>query len=234
MSTDIACIIQRSILLLIINKNMNNTQDIIKALNWRYATKTFDATKSVSEEDIRAILDSGRLAPSSFGLEAWKFLVVKNPEIKIELRKASYDQTKVTDASHIVVLARRTDVENLVPELISRLSKNQNKDEKEFAGLQEMVSGTISSHEKNKNLDCWLSAQTYIALGFMMQTAALMNIDTCPMEGFDPNSVNNILGLKDKNLSVVTMLTVGYRGDDSYSQHKKTRRAFEEVVEFIS
>lgn len=211
-----------------------NNQDIIKSLNWRYATKTFDSNKKVSESDINTILESARLTPSSYGLEAWKFLVVTNPNTKIELRKASYDQTKVTDASHIIVLTRRTDLANLIPELISRLSKNQNKDPKDFAGLQEMVQGTMSAHEKYKNLDSWLSAQTYIALGFMMETAALLEIDTCPMEGFDPNAVNNILGLNDKNLSVVSMLAVGYRGDDAFSKNKKTRRSFEEVVEFIS
>ena len=211
-----------------------NNQDIIKSLNWRYATKTFDSNKKVSESDINTILESARLTPSSYGLEAWKFLVVTNPNIKTELRKASYDQTKVTDASHIIVVTRRTDITNLIPELVARISKNLNKEERELSGLKEMVSGTMSFHEKNKNLDSWLSAQTYIALGFMMETAALLEIDTCPMEGFDPNAVNNILGLKEKNLSVVSMLAVGYRGDDACASNKKTRRNLGEVVEFIS
>ena len=211
-----------------------NNQDIIKSLNWRYATKTFDSNKKVSESDINTILESARLTPSSYGLEAWKFLVVTNPNIKTELRKASYDQTKVTDASHIIVVTRRTDITNLIPELVARISKNLNKEERELSGLKEMVSGTMSFHEKNKNLDSWLSAQTYIALGFMMETAALLEIDTCPMEGFDPNAVNNILGLKEKNLSVVSMLAVGYRGDDAFASNKKTRRNLEEVVEYIN
>ncbi len=211
-----------------------NNQDIIKSLNWRYATKTFDSNKKVSESDINTILESARLTPSSYGLEAWKFLVVTNPNIKTELRKASYDQTKVTDASHIIVVTRRTDITNLIPELVARISKNLNKEERELSGLKEMVSGTMSFHEKNKNLDSWLSAQTYIALGFMMETAALLEIDTCPMEGFDPNAVNNILGLKDKNLSVVSMLAIGYRGDDVFASNKKTRRNLEEVVEYIN
>lgn len=210
-------------------------EEIIKALNWRYATKTFDATKKVSDADLNAILESGRLSPSSFGIEPWKFIVVTNPEIRTKLRAASWDQTKVTDASHLVILARRTDVAVLSPELISRLAKNQGKNEADLAEYKGMIDGSIAHKSATPGaVEAWLSAQTYIALGIMTETAALLDIDTCPMEGFDPSQVNEILGLSAKNLSAVSMLAVGYRGDDAYAQAPKTRRPSTEVVEFLA
>ena len=207
--------------------------DITGALQWRYATKTFDPAKKVSEENMKTILESGRLAPSSVGLEPWKFIVVNNPEIRAKLRAAAYDQTKVTDASHIVVIANRTDGQNLTAELIKRVAKTQGKTEAELAGLRGMAEGTIGARPDASALNAWLSAQTYIPLGIMMETAALLGVDSCPMEGFDPKKINEILGLPGKNLSVSTMLAIGYRGNDDFAKLPKTRRSFEEVVEVI-
>lgn len=209
-----------------------NKQKIIDALNWRYAVKVFDSAKKVSDEDLHTILESGRLSPSSIGLEAWEFIVVNNPELRKELRVASYDQTKVTDASHLIVIARRTDNKDLPSELVSRTAKTQGKSEEDLAGLKEMAENGVSSRDENL-VNAWLTAQTYIPLGIMMETAALLDIDTCPMEGFDYDKVNEILKLKDKNLTAASMLAVGYRGDDPYAARPKTRRSFDEVVETI-
>jgi nitroreductase len=210
-------------------------EEIIKALNWRYATKTFDAGKKVSDADLNTILESGRLSPSSFGIEPWKFIVVTNPDVRTKLRAASWDQTKVTDASHLVILARRTDVAALSPELMSRTAQTQGKTEADLAGYKGMVDGSIAGKSAIPGaVESWLSAQTYIALGIMTETAALLDVDTCPMEGFDQTQVNEILGLSAKNLSATTMLAIGYRGDDAYAQAPKTRRPFAEVVEFVA
>lgn len=206
---------------------------IIEALKNRYATKVFDTNKKVSESDLQTILESARLAPSSFGIEAWKFLVVNNPEIRAQLRAAGYDQSKFTDASHLIVLARRTDSENISNELIERTAAAQGKTAEDLAGLKQMVDGSIAFKTGTNTFDSWTAAQTYIALGIMVETAALMGIDSCPMEGFDAQKIDEILGLTDKKLATVTILALGYRGDDAYATLPKTRRNFDEVVEVI-
>lgn len=207
---------------------------IKNALNWRYAVKIFDPTKKVTDSDLSAILEAGRLAPSSVGLEPWKFIVVKNEEFRKKMRAASYDQPKVTDASYIIVIAHRTDAENLTAELISRTAKTQGKTEGDLEGLKQMSDGSIAGRSASSDmLQGWLAAQTYIPLGLMVETAALLGVDAGPMEGFDANQIDEILGLKAKNLHATTMLALGYRGEDHYADLPKTRRSFEEVVEVM-
>ena len=206
-------------------------KEIIEALNKRYAVKTFDENKKVSDENLKTILESGRLSPSSLGLEPWKFIVVENKKLREKLRVASYNQTKVTDASHLIVIAYRTDTEKLVAESLERTAKIQNKTKEELAPLQKMLEGSMNRPEEIKK--SWIKAQAYISLGIMIETASLLGIDTCPMEGFDGTQVDEILGLKEKNLSVATILAVGYRGDDPYAKLQKVRRAYNEVIEFL-
>ncbi|MES2224851.1 MAG: NAD(P)H-dependent oxidoreductase [Patescibacteria group bacterium] len=203
--------------------------EIIEALKWRYAVKAFDTTKKVSEEDVAAIVESGRLAPSAFGLEPWKFILVKNPEIRQKLRAAGYDQPKIADASHLVVIAARTDGTAVADSLIARTAAAQGKSLEDLAGFQGMVSGAVAAHSQS-----WFDAQTYIPLGMMMETASMLGVDNAAMEGFDPAAVGEILGLEAKNLKAVTMLALGYRSeDDAYAALPKVRQAYDEVVEVI-
>lgn len=208
------------------------SQEITAALLTRYAVKTFDATKKINEKDLNTILESGRLSPSSIGLEPWKFFVVTNPEVRKKMLAASHDQTKVTDASHLIVITYRTDTGKLASELISRIALIQGKTKEQLAGLQKMAEGAISRQEEPA-LQSWLKAQTYIPLGIMILTASLLGIDNCPMEGFDPKQINEILGLNEKNLSVATILALGYRGEDPYAKLPKVRRTFDEVIETV-
>ncbi len=204
---------------------------ILNALNWRYAGKQFDSERVVSDQDFHTILESGRLSPSALGVEPWQFIVVENKEVRKALRAASYDQPKVTDASHIIVIAARTDGTTVAEELISRTAQIQGKAKEDLKGLSDMVHGTVSMH--GDSVVSWLSAQTYIALGTMIETAALLGVDSGPMEGFDATKVDEILGLKEKNLHAVTMLALGYRGNDAYATLPKVRRQFDEVVTVI-
>jgi nitroreductase len=207
--------------------------DILKALQWRYAVKTFDASKKVTQEDLTTILESARLAPSSFGIEAWKFLVVESPELRAKLRAVAYDQTKVTDASHLIIVTRRTDArEHITQELVDRTAQAQGVKPEDLGALSQMVGGAISNRS-DEQLDAWIKSQTYIALGMMIETAALLNIDSCPMEGFDASQVDVVLGLSAKNLATTSMLAIGYRGEDPAAQRAKVRRAADAVVEFI-
>lgn len=206
---------------------------ILDALKWRSAVKIFDPAKKVSDEDLHTILEAGRLAPSSIGIEPWKFIVVENPEVRKKMRAGSYDQPKVTDASHIIVIARRTDPGVLADELIERTGRAQGKTGEQLSGLRKTAEGGIRGKTEKNLTDAWLSAQTYIPLGIMIETAALLGVDAGPMEGFDASKIDDILALKSKNLSAVTMLALGYRGEDKYATLPKTRRSFDEAVEII-
>lgn len=207
--------------------------DIIKALNWRYAVRVFDSTKKVSDEDVQTILESGRLAPSSFGIEPWRFIVVKNPEIRTKLRAASYDQPKVTDASHLIVIARRTDARvTMASELIDRTASAQGVDPSALEGLKNMVDGFISS-QSDADLDAWVMGQVYIPLGVMVTTAAQLGVDSGPMGGFIPAEVDAILDLPSQNLTSTVMLALGYRGEDPSAARPKVRRVFAEAVTVV-
>ncbi len=208
-------------------------QDVLSALHWRYATQVFDTQKRVSPEEMRAILESARLAPSSFGIEAWKFLVIENPEVRAKLREVGFGQSKITDASHLVVIARRTDVrEHIVGELIERNAEQQGVEPVKLDGLKNMVEGSLTG-KSDAEVDAWVRSQTYIPLGIMLETAALLGIDAGPMEGFMPAGVDEVLGLKEKHLTATSMIAFGYRGEDSAAKRPKVRRTFEEVVEFV-
>lgn len=208
-------------------------ESIQKALGWRYAVQHFDPARKVGESDLKTILESGRLSPSSFGLEPWKFIVVENPEVRERLKAAAYGQSKVTEASHLVVIARRTDTrENIIRERLERTAKIQNQDIASLDGLKTMLEGVIASRDDTA-LDMWNSRQVYIALGMMMETASLLGVDNAAMEGFDPKAVDEILGLSEKSLTSTVLLSLGYRGADSSADRPKVRRAFDEVIAFV-
>jgi nitroreductase len=206
---------------------------ITDALNWRYATQVFDTTKPVAEADLHTILESARLSPSSFGLEPWKFIVVENTELRAQLKKVSYEQQKVTDAPVLVVIAYRTDTkEKIASERIERTAKVQNIPTESLAPFKQMIDGAVAMRSAAGDLDAWMRAQSYIPLGIMIETAALLGVDSGPMEGFAPDEVDAILGLKAKNLHATSMLALGYRGKDDAAGRTKVRRDFVDVVEF--
>lgn len=214
------------------NKEMG--EKILKALAWRYAVKIFDPSKKVSDENLYTILESARLSPSSSGIEMWKFIVVENPDIRKKLREVGDNQPKITDASHLIVLTYRTDIEaSLVKERLERTAKIQNQKIEELSRLKAVLEGGLAKHIKQQDLESWVKSQTYIPLGMMLETASLLEVDAGPMEGFTNEKVDEVLGLREKNLKSVTMLALGYRGEDPASTRPKVRREFDEVVEFI-
>jgi nitroreductase len=208
-------------------------ENIIQALNWRFAARVFDSAKKVSDADLHTILEAGRLAPSSFGIEPWHFFVIENPDLRAKLREVGYGQPKITDASHLIVIARRTDArENIVRELLARTAQAQHVEASSLDGLKNMVDGAVAGRD-DVALDTWIRSQSYIPLGIMIQTASMLGIDNGPMEGFDPAGVDAILGLAEKHLTATTMLALGYRGADEGASRPKVRRAFDDVVTFI-
>ena len=211
-----------------------NKEEILKALNWRSAIKIFDPEKKLKEDEIRFILEVGRLAPSSSGFEPWKFIVVKDKTLREKLYEVSFNQSKVKDASDLIVITYRTDLaQNGVKDLINRTANIEGKKEEELQNFKKAKEDALNIKIADGTLEEWAQAQTYIPLGMMIETAALLGIDATPMEGFEAEKVDQILKLPEKNLKSITMLVLGKRGDDPYCKNKKVRRDFEDVVEFI-
>ena len=209
------------------------TTDVINALNWRYAAKKFDTKKKVSKEDLNEIMEAVRLSPSSYGLQPWKFVVVTDPKLREKLKEASYGQPKVTDASHFIVLCARTDVdERLVGEFISSVAATRGVSRESLKDFEAMLLG-FSKKLSREEAVAWAKKQVYIALGVLLEACALKRIDAGPMEGFDPVKFDEILGLKEKNLTSAVACAIGYRDkSDEYIKLKKVRFSKEDVFIF--
>ena len=202
-----------------------------KQLQWRYATKQFDKTKKVSDSDMNDIIESNRLAPSSYGLQPWKLVMVKDEKLRQKLRENAYDQPQVTDASHFFVICARTDVnEAYVKGYIKLIADTRGQAAEQLKGYEDMMLNWRKNLSDEGVLD-WSKRQAYIGLGFLLYTCALKGIDACPMEGFDNNKFNEILDLNKEHLASVAMCAVGYRSaDDKYAQAKKVRFDAKDLV----
>jgi len=176
-------------------------KNLREALHRRYATKKFDTTKKISQEDFDVLLESLRLAPSSFGLQPWKFIHVKNPEIRKILQENSRGQPQIVDASDLIIIAVKTtmqekDVEEYVQSIQKirsvNLSEIPEADIKKVLEYKNMMIQTIQARTPEQ-LKSWNQKQAYIAMGFLLETCAILGIDACPMEGFDPSKYDEIL-----------------------------------------
>ncbi len=205
--------------------------EFMKAMDFRHACKVFDDTKKISDEDIKFILQSARKSPSSFGMEAWKFLVITNDELKEKLKPLCWDQAQITSCSHLViVLAGINSVKVESGEVRKRfLRSKSSKDTLDFyMGLYAgHLKDTLSSDE---NIYAWTSKQSAFAAANMMTAAAFIGIDSCPIEGYDKNKVEEALGLDSKKYQLSMVLPFGYRLN---AQSEQLRLPFEDVVEFI-
>ncbi|HSR89096.1 MAG TPA: NAD(P)H-dependent oxidoreductase [Candidatus Udaeobacter sp.] len=210
---------------------MTNLDTVIDQLNWRGATKSFDTSKKVSDADFDKLMEAARLAPSSFGLQPWKVVVVKNPELRAKLRAAGYNQAQITDASHFVVFCSRTNFnEQDVEHFVKSIAEERGATLESLEEYKKMMVGSVKSR-KLEDINEWCARQTYIMVGFLLEACAMVGIDACPMEGFDNAAFDEILGLKDKNLASRVMCAIGYRADDDWvSKVKKVRFPKEEVI----
>jgi nitroreductase len=210
---------------------MNKKENFLKIMNFRHACKVFDTTKKISDEDIEYILEVGRKSPSSFGMEAWKFLVITNDALKEELQPLCWNQPQITTCSHLVVVLagiEELQVENGV--VRSRFMRRDLPKEKLDAYMKlyaSHLSDTLSSDDK---IYQWSARQTYIAAANMMSAAACIEIDSCPIEGFEKENVEKVLKLNKNKFQVAMLLPFGYRVD---KQSPQLRLDFETVVEFI-
>jgi nitroreductase len=206
--------------------------ELLAALRFRYATKAFDPARKIPADTWEAIEKSLVLTPSSFGLQPWKFLIVENPELREKLRAASWGQGQVTDASHLVVLTARTDLTQAdIDSWVARLSEVQGTPLDVLAGLSGVIS-SFSSAMTPAERQAWNTRQVYIALGQLMTACALLQIDTCPMEGFVAAKFDEILGLEAQGLTCAVLCPAGYRhADDRYASLPKIRFQNSDVIE---
>lgn len=182
----------------------------ISQLDWRYATKNFDTAKKVSDSDLNTILEAIRLAPASYGLQAYHVYVVTNQELKDKIQAVSWNQPQIGTSSHLIVLAARTDLAQAKEEFFVALSGGDTTIRTQLAGYEGMVDSAISGIEASNATLAWSAKQAYIALGFGLAAAAELQIDSCAMEGFDGSAVGELLGLPASQTAVV-MLPIGYR-----------------------
>ena len=217
------------------NATTFSPQELLKQLEWRYATKEFDSSKKIPEDVWKVLEQSLVLAPSSFGLQPWKFFVIRNPQIRHQLVEHSWGQKQVVDASHLVVLTIKEDVNSKdVDAYLQRMSEVRNTPVEKLQGLGDMVKGFIKRPSDVFDKDAWSTRQVYIALGFFMTCAAMLEIDTCPMEGIVPDKYDEVLGLKDKRFRTAVVCTAGYRlPSDKYANMPKVRFETEDVVEYV-
>lgn len=210
-------------------------QEYLKNLEWRYATKKFDTTKKLSEEQINFLEEAARLAPSSFGIQPWKFYVVSNPEVREEMKKASWGQAQVTDASHIFVVASRIGlVDKDVNDFADDMIKTRGVPAESVEGYRQMMIGSMNGKRDQGVLDDWCARQAYIGLGFILSAAAQNGIDACPMEGFDNAAIDKILGITEEGYASRAYCAVGFRAaDDDYAKEKKVRFPKERVIKEV-
>jgi nitroreductase len=206
--------------------------EVIKHLNWRYATKSYDAAKKLDEEKLNHVLEAIRLTPTSSGLQPFEVFVVKNPDLRAKIREVAWGQAQVTDASHLLVFAAW---DNITPARIDAAFDYTNEVRgfvnEGWEAYRKQLHGIIAARTEQANFDA-AARQAYIALGVALVAAAEQGIDSTPMEGFDPAAVDQILGLKERHLRSVVILPLGYRKADSdwLVNLKKVRRPREKFV----
>jgi len=200
-------------------------KQLLDALNWRYATKSFDASKKIPETTWQTLEETLVLSASSFGLQPYRFLVVKDQAVRAKLKPHSWNQTQVVDASHYLVFAVRTAMtEAEIDGFLDRVVEVRRIPRESLEGYRGMMYGSLLSPGAEGRIPHWAALQAYIALGNLMTSASLLGVDTCAIEGFVPAEYDAILGLKEQGLAAVVCCALGYRSaEDKYAGLAKVR-----------
>ncbi len=205
---------------------------VLSNLNWRYAVKKFDSTQKLSDADLKTLEDALLLSASSSGLQPWKFIIVKSQDVKKKLTPVSYNQPQIEDCSHLVVFchAKKID-ENYIEKYIQHTAKVRGVPADGLKAFKDSMVGSIVKGPVSQIVDHWTARQTYIALGFLLTTAAMIGVDSCPMEGFNSVEYDKILGLTETNYKSVAIVALGFRSSsDTFQAFKKVRFPKEELI----
>ena len=206
----------------------------IDHLKWRYATKKFDASKKIAPDNLEKIKEAIQLSASSYGLQLYKVLIIEDPLIREQLKTASWGQDQITDASHLIVFCNYTHVEDAhVDDFLHRTAITQNIEMNNLSEYGNFMKGKIKAMTALESFH-WTVRQTYLALGNLLSACAELKIDSCPMEGFEADKYNAILGLTEKGLNAAVIATIGYRSHEDHTQHRpKVRKPLEELFEAV-
>lgn len=199
--------------------------ELIENLKWRYATKKFDTKKKVSETDLNKLKEAVQLSVSSYGLQLYKVLIIEHAEIRERLKPASWNQSQITDASHLFVFCNYTDASpKAIDDFIKQTAETRNLDLERLNGYGDFIKEKLNEKSPEEKT-AWLKSQTYLALGNLLNACAELKIDACPMEGFEPEAYNKILGLEKQGLNAAVIAPVGYRHNEDHTiGAKKVRK----------
>lgn len=207
---------------------------IIESLEWRYAAKHYDSSKLISDTDLEILKESIRLTPSSYGLQPFQVLIIENKEIREKLKEASFGQGSVADASHLFVFAAKKSLDSLyVDTYMENVAKARILQIEQTRGFGDYIKGAISSLTEEQFIH-WNTKQAYIALGFLLHTAAHLRVDATPIEGFNPAAFDEILGLSEKDLTSIVICPVGFRSKDDKNQFQaKVRKHHNDLFQTV-
>lgn len=207
---------------------------LIQSLKWRYATKKFDTTKSITAEDMQVILEAIQLTATSYGLQPYKVLNIANKEMRQQMQVASWGQAQVVDACDVLVFCAYTEItSDMVDNYVQRKATTQSIPLKNLTGYSAFMKSKIEEKSPEELIE-WNARQIYIALGNLLAVCGELEIDACPMEGFEPEKYDEMLGLKEKGLTAVLVCPIGYRSAEDMTQHSpKVRKPLAELYELI-
>ena len=211
-----------------------SNETLLEQLHWRYATKAFDPTKKISAADWAALEQALILTPTSYGFQPYRFVVVTDQATKEKFIPHSWNQKQPAESSHFVVFAAKESVNEAdVDHYMARTAEVRGTTVESLGFLRTMLVGDIVQGPRSQQQFEWATRQTYIALGNFMTSAALVGIDTCPMEGIDPVQYDEILGLPAKGYRTVVACAAGYRAAaDKYASLPKVRFPASELIDY--
>ncbi len=214
---------------------LNQPNQLLAALEWRYATKVFDAAAKIPAHIWSALEKSLVLTPTSYGLQPYKFLVVQDPAVRAQLLPQSWGQKQVVDCSHYVVFLARTEMKEAdVARFIERQSSVRNTPVEKLTNYRDMILSDVVNGPRGKTAHEWAARQSYIALGNAMTCAAVLGVDACPMEGIAPAEYDKVLKLEDTGYKTVVACAFGYRAaTDKYASLAKVRYETKDLIQHI-
>lgn len=212
-----------------------STSQLLDAMQWRYATKVFDAAKKIPADVWNALEKALVLTPTSYGLQPYQFLVVQDPAKRAALLPHSWNQKQVVDCSHYVVFTARTEMTAAdADRLIARIAEVRNISPDSIKFYRDMMMSDIVNGPRSKAAHEWAARQVYIALGNLMTAAAVLGVDACPMEGISPVEYDKILNLEGTGYKTVVALALGYRGaGDKYATLPKVRYELKDLIKVV-
>lgn len=207
--------------------------DILKILNWRYATKKFNPDKKLDERKLAILLESVNLSATSYGLQPFRILVIENPSLREKLRAVSGDQSQITDASHLLVFAVNKGLTpSDVDDYINRIAEVRDVTLESLEAYRSKIKSSMAARNPEE-LFQWAARQAYIALGFLLVACAAEEVDACPIEGIRKPDYDALLGLEQKGYSAMVVAAIGYRADDDkYQFKKKVRKKSSQILDY--